>query len=264
VCSWGPNKDKACSPETPAGGATEFFGKPSVDCPMSGVLLGTIDILFNPATTGAATPLTANTDCGTAGWTNKVCAGGLNQHAVCAVNSECPGGTCNEQCFCGGGAQKPNACEAACLGGINNAAACTVDSECPGSFCHPGDCRLDPSDIDSTQEGICTSGPGDGRCSVHTFKTCLNDAGCGGGLCTFCDTDPAETCEFSLRQCFVNPTMTRAGVPGIAGPDPLVSDRTTAATFCITATSSAAVNATAGLPGPGAITTSETITETGF
>jgi len=56
--------------------------------------------------------------------------------------------------------------------------------------------------------------------------------------------------------------MTRAGTPAVAGPNP--DDRTTAATFCITATSSAAVNATAGLPGPGAITTTETISEAGF
>lgn len=258
VCGWGPNMDKACRPGTPFGGTTEFFGNPSVDCPMSGLLLGTIDILFNPATTGSATPLTTNIDCETPGWTDKVCAGGPNQHWPCTVASECPGGTCNEQCFCGGGPQKPNACDPACLGGSNNAAPCAVDSECPGSFCHAGDCRLNtPPDMDSSQEGLCTVGPADGRCSAHTFKTCdPNDPlgpnhGCEIDLCPFCDL--GETCDLVPRQCFVNPTMTRAGKPAVAGPNP--DDRTTAATFCITATSSQAVNATAGLPGPGAITT---------
>ena len=286
VCGWGPNMDKACRPNTPFGGTTEFFGNPSVDCPMAGLLLGTIDILFNPATTGDAAPITTNIDCDTDGWRGKVCVGGSNQHAACTVcvggpnanaacevASQCPGGscaensglcsgggTCNEQCFCGGGPQKPNACDPACLGGTNNAAPCAVDSECPGSFCHPGDCRLNLSDTDSSQEGLCTVGPFDGRCSVHTFKTCTDDAGCGGGICPFCD--PGETCLQVKRECFVNPTETRAGKPAVAGPNP--DDRTTAATFCISKTTSEAVNATAGLPGPGAITTTETITEAGF
>ena len=333
---------------------------------MSGLLLGTIDILFNPATTGSAAPLTTNTDCGTPGWTDKVCAGGPNQHRPCTVDTECTPGTCNEQCFCGGGAQKPNACEAACLGGLNDAQpcidnpecstglafcnaslcngglrdglACSTNPDCTGfcdatgscdptgscvlsvcvggaragltcslaadcanrcndggrdgltcatdsdcanqcnggvrngknclgdsqcfnalGFCHPGDCRLNPSDTDSSQEGICTVGPSDGRCSVHTFKTCTDNAGCGGGLCPFCD--PGETCVQVPRQCFVNPTMTRAGKPAVPFPVENDHDRTTAATFCIAITKSAAVNATAGLPGPGAITTLETISE---
>jgi hypothetical protein len=255
VCSWGPNKDRACRPNPPAGGPTEFFGSPSIDCPMAGLLLGTIDILQDPLTTGLTT-LTANVDCGTPGWTNTVCAGGPNQHAPCTVDSECPSGTCNEQCFCGGGPQQPNACEPACLGGDDDGQPCADNADCtaPG-FCHPGDCRLNPFDTDSTQEGICTTGPSDGRCSVHPSQTCTSDAGCGGGLCPFCDS--GETCVFSRRECFVNPTIMRAGMPG-------VPDRKSAAIFCISATTSAAVNATAGLSGPGAITQPMTTYEVGF
>jgi hypothetical protein len=349
VCSWGPKIDKACNPNTPAGGTTKFFGNPSEDCPMDGLLLGTIDILFNPATTSLAAPVTANFDCATAGWTDKVCAGGPNQHKPCVVDGDCPNGTCNEQCFCGGGAQKPNACAPACLGGLGDASdrclgganegvlcsaasecpagrcqprgtachegkhsecatglascdalvcngglrnglacadnkdctgfcdgtgscngglrtgqACSTDSQCFNSlgFCHPGDCRLNPYDTNSSQEGICTVGPADGVCSTHTFKTCdpqLGDVGCQSALCPFCDA--GETCTLVPRQCFVNPTYSRAGKPATLGNP---QDRTTGATFCISGTSSAAVNATAGLPGPGAITTTETISEVGF
>jgi len=90
--------------------------------------------------------MTANIDCGTPGFNDKRCAGGPNQHAYCTVDSECPGGTCNEQCFCPGANQnqKPNACEAACVGGPDDAQPCVDDSECgaPG-FCHPADCRFE-------------------------------------------------------------------------------------------------------------------------
>jgi hypothetical protein len=222
---------------------------------MDGVPLDTLDILLDPATTGATT-LTANVDCGTAGFADTVCAGGSNQHAPCTVDSECPGGTCNEQCFCGGGAQRPNACEAACRGGPDDAAPCVDNSDCasPG-FCHPGDCRPNPTDTDSVQEGSCTTGPADGRCSMHPFLPCTSDAGCQAPLCPFCF--PGETCELSLRQCFVNPTIIRVGIPG-------TPDRTTAAFFCLAATGSAAWDGTLGLPGPGAITQPMTTYEVGF
>jgi hypothetical protein len=61
ICSWGPNIDGACRPNAPGGGPTEFFGNPSVDCPIGAASgkLGTINILFNPATTGTtASPRT--------------------------------------------------------------------------------------------------------------------------------------------------------------------------------------------------------------
>ncbi len=255
VCSWGPDIDKPCRLHPPSGGPTELFGNPSRDCRMGGALLGTSDILFDPATTGT-TSRTANLPCGTPGFASKACAGGTNEHRTCIADSECPGGTCNEQCFCGGGAQRPNACHAACLGGPDDAAPCADDSDCatPG-FCHSGDCRLNPADTGSTQEGSCTTGPADGRCSVHTFRSCTSDAGCQSPLCPFCES--GETCELSSRQCFVNPTITRAGVPG-------TPDRTTAATFCLPATASPAWNTIVGLPGPGAITQPTMTFEVGF
>lgn len=264
ICSWGPNIDKPCRANTPFGGPTEYFGNPSVDCPVppTGLsLLGTIDIFFNPATTGP-TSLTANLPCNTPGFNNKICVGGPNQYHTCTVDSECPSGTCNNQCFCpnGGGeiGQKPNGCNNACLGGANDSAPCTDDSECdpPNGFCHVADCRVNPSDTGSAQEGLCTTGPDDGRCSLHPFKGCITNTDCTpGGGCPFCS--PGETCTPVRRQCFVNPTIVRQGFPG-------VPDRTTAATFCLSQTNQAAVNSVAGLSGPGAITNPTTVTNVGF
>lgn len=252
VCSWGPNQDQPCRPDTPSGGTTEFFGNPSVDCAMAGSLLGIIDVFFNPVTTDT-TERKALIDCGTLGFTNKTCAGGPNQHAVCTVDSECPGGECNEQCFCPGGPQKPNACNAACVGGTDDAQPCTDNSECaaPG-FCHPADCRLNPLDLDSCQEGQCTVGPGNQTCSVHTFVSCTSNAACRpSGTCPFCAE--SETCNTAPRECFVGPTIRRCGAPG-------VTDHIAGAIFCDAKTSSAAVNNTAGLPGPAAITNHDTDT----
>lgn len=262
ICSWGPDFDKPCRPNPPFGGPTTFFGNPSKDCrraSSNGPAFGVIDIFFNPATTGATT-LTANTSCGTPappGFGGRTCAGGTNQHAPCTVASECPGGTCNQQCFCPSGlnSQRPNGCQAACLGGTADAQPCINNDDCPGGFCHPADCRLNPSDTDSAQEGLCTVGPSDNTCSVHNFLACATDSDCGGAACPFCD--PGETCLSVPRQCFVNPTIERAGVPG-------TPDRTTAAIFCITATGSSAVDGVAGLPGPGAITQPATTIEVGF
>ena len=259
ICSYGPQKDQPCRPNAPAGGTTEFFGNPSVDCPAAGQVLGTIDIIFDPATTGTVSR-TANQPCATGGFNNKTCAGGANQHAVCTVDSQCPGGTCNNQCFCptAGGIQKPNDCSRACVvpgGAAPDAEPCLTDVDCPGGFCHPGDCRYNNLDNDSSQEGLCTVGPGNSHCSVHTFVACTANSGCQAPTCAFCDM--GETCTTEIRQCFVNPTYTRTGAPG-------VPDRVSAATFCITATGSAAVDNVAGLPGPGAITNPTTVIDTGL
>ncbi len=262
VCSWGPDVDKPCRPNPPFGGPTEFFGNPSKDCRRAtsdSSAFGVIDILFNPATTGS-TSRSANSGCGPIpAFTGKTCAGGANQHRSCTVDSECPGGTCNSQCFCPtavGLTQRPNGCDPACLGGANDGQPCTDNLDCaPPGFCHAADCRVNLSDTDSAQEGLCTTGPSDNRCSVHTFQSCTSNASCQPPACPFCE--PTETCDAVPRQCFVNPTYTRSGVVG-------TPDRTTAATFCITATGSSAVDSVAGLPGPGAITQPTTTIEVGF
>ncbi len=265
ICSYGANIDGPCRPDPPFGGPTEFFGNPSVDCPVGGgaSLFGTLDILFNPASTSVVTK-TANESCGsTPGFGGKTCAGGINQHRECTVDSECPGGTCNFQCFCptpSGLTQRPNSCFPACLGGALDGDTCATNADClPPGFCHPADCRLNVSDTDSAQEGQCTAGPFDDFCTLQSWKPCESDADCQpppAGNCLFCD--PSETCDAKPRDCFVNPTIIREGAPGIPS-------RVTAALFCIPQTAnSPAVNTTAGLPGQGAITQPSDSVEVGF
>lgn len=266
ICSYGLDIDQPCHPNAPFGGSTEFFGNPSVDCRPAGSLLGTIDILFDPLTTGLA-EFTANEPCNNNSTFNaKECTAGPNMHHTCTVDSECPGGgTCNFQCWCpatGSTYQQPNACGDACLGGPDDANPCSSDNDCtPPGFCHVADCRANPSDTDSFEEGVCTFGPFDKKCSGNTWKPCASDLECQdpdlvpGGSCPFCA--PGETCELVQRNCFVWPTIRRQGTPG-------VPSRVSAATFCIAETSAPAVNTVGGLPGPGAITQPADAIESGF
>ncbi len=259
ICSFGLNKDKSCRPDPPFGGPTEFFGNPSIDCPIGGNPYGTIDILFNPASTQNVS-LTANKSCGPApGINGKKCVGGANEFRSCTVDSECPGGTCNNQCFCNttaGLTQYPNGCANACRGGGLDAQPCGDDLDCPGGFCNSYDCRVNGSDTDSAQEGACTAGPSVGHCSGYAPKSCNVDADCAHGPgCPQCGM--GETCTVTPKECFVWPTMVREGSPG-------VPDRTSAAIFCIKETGASAVDGVAGLPGPGAITNPTTTIEVGF
>ncbi len=305
VCSYGANADKPCRAGPPFGGQTTFFGTPSVDCgPPPGNPLASLDILFNPATTGTTT-LVPNVECPAIGFGGRTCVGGANEGRSCTAASDCPGGTCNAQCFCPNGLsicmggfnnhrlcctggtcvsgvcsggvndgtacetddclggtctltdgepQKPNRCNSACVGGSHDMLPCSTDASCPGGFCQAASCRVNPADTDSCQEGFCPAGPSDGACSVHAFKSCTRDADCQGASCPFCNA--GETCMFSPAQCFVNSGIVRCGSPG-------VPDRVTASTFCIAATHASAVDGTAGLPGPGALTQPITTVDTG-
>ena len=263
TCSYGPNADQSCRPGTPIGGPTEFFGNPSLDCPVGnadGNNIGTLDILFNPATTGTTT-LTASVACDAPGFGGKTCFQGANDGRACTLPADCPGGSCINQCFCptnvNGVVEQPNSCQAACLGGGNDMAPCALDSECPGGFCHNADCRVDPTDHHSSQEGICTVGPSVGTCSVHAFQNCSSDSQCHQPFCSFCQADNSETCQFALQHCFVNGQISRSGTPG-------PTDRVSAAIFCIPFSKAPSVNSVAGLPGPGAITQPTTTVNVGF
>jgi hypothetical protein len=170
ICSFGPNVDEACRPDPPYGGPTALFGTTSVDCPpfpYADISGGGSDILFDPRTTGTAT-LTPSVPCSAAHFAGNACIGGPDGGRPCAGGSDCPSGTCSPRCFCSGQRQ-PNACEPACVGGSNDAAPCGADSDCAGGgFCHPGDCRLNPEDTDSAQEG---------RCSVPAGRECFVNSG---------------------------------------------------------------------------------------
>jgi len=263
VCSAGTHQDNVCRHDPPYGGATAIFGNPSVDCPPGGITggtdLGDIDILFGPATTGTTT-LLPSVQCDEGAFSGKTCAGGSNNGATCTNDSECPGGSCSFQCFCptgGGQKEAPNGCAAACVGGSNDAAACISDSECPSGFCHKGDCRQDLTAPASLQpnEGACTQ-TFESHCSTTAYKGCLVDADCTpGGGCPFCQA--GETCLTLNKNCFINAGIKRQGV---ADPD----NPKSVSNFCITSTSSSAVNGTAGLPGPGALFQPSTLVHTGF
>jgi hypothetical protein len=290
VCAFGPNHDLPCRATPPFGNTTVLFGTPSVDCPPApgqDISSGGLDILFNPATSGSVTVL-PNSLCNAPGFGTKACIAGTNTGQTCTADVDCIGGgalSCRNQCFCpavGGTAEQPNACLAACRGGGNDLVPCSVDSECPGGFCQQASCRLNVADTDSVQEGYCPGGPVSGLCSFSTWKGCTTNDGCrllcvGGpsaglqclvnsdcaspgtctGGCQACKHDNSETCVFKNRECFVNEGIVRTGSPG-------VPERVSASQFCISATSSAAVNNTAGIPGPGALTQPAATEVTGF
>jgi hypothetical protein len=251
LCSDGARQDKPCRASAPFGGELPFFGVTSMDCPPNTGLItntsGGLDINTNPRGTNSYS-LSPGVACTQAGFNNKTCLGGTSEGRPCTVDSECPGGTCTHQCFCSS-QQRPNGCQPACVGGANDAALCGNDGDCPGGFCHSADCREDPLDMDSDQEGVCTSGPSDKLCSSTTFKGCLADADCQPPACAYCEV--GETCVNVPRQCFVNSGITRTGAAGFP-------DRSTASVYCVPS-NSPAINASAGFGGPGALIQNETL-----
>ncbi len=258
LCNTGSNEGEPCRPDPPYGGPTPLFGNPSIDCPPTLSSPGILDIVFDPQTTETVS-LAPNYQCNAAGFSGKTCVGGGNQGANCTTSSECPGGTCNNQCFCpavGGVREAPNGCGAACVGGGNDAEPCTFDSQCAGGFCHLADCRPDLSAPAALQpnEGGCTATI-EGRCSYSSYRSCVRDADCAPPTCSRCSG--GETCQFFAKDCYINSGITRTGA---ASPtDPVLS-----AIFCIAGTGQSAVDTTAGLPGAGAIRQPSTVIDTGF
>src|SRR6185295_17077773 len=139
---------------------------------------------------------------------------------------------------------------AACDGGTNDAQPCSTDADCPGAptgACHPlcrsiaGQTRPGQG-VQAVGEGECVAGPLDQTCSGAHQVTCTTDAQCVG----------LGTCVTETRRCFLDPIV-RTGVAS-------TTSNVFGSTFCIPATSSPAVNSTAGLPGPGAIRFPNTVT----
>jgi hypothetical protein len=249
VCSNGPNVDKACRPSPPFGSLVNLFGTTSVDCAPDEeaeiTVDGGLDLDVTQRTTGMASML-PTVGCSGAGFTTDACLGGASAGRPCTSASECPGGSCAPQCFCPGQV-RPNACGAACVGGPSDTVECLEDSECPGGFCHAGDCRVDPGDDGSVQEGICTVGPANGTCSVTNYRACSVDADCGPAGCPFCV--PGETCVIKKRACFVNSGIVRQGTPR-------TPEGVSVGIYCIPGNTPAA-NTVAGFPGPAAFTQPE-------
>ncbi len=249
VCSDGSNAGKGCRTAPPFGNPTVTFGTTSIDCPPDP--LGEItskdglDLYVTARSTGGVSMLPTQ-PCMAPGFSGNACVGGSSGGRSCTGASECPGGTCAPQCFCAGQLQ-PNDCDDACVGGPNDASECHTHSECPGGFCHVGDCRADPGDPDSTQEGVCTSGPSQGWCSITTYRPCTSAAECTQAACSYCS--PGESCISENRACFVNGGITREGLPR-------TPEGRSVGIYCIEGDKEA-VNIVAGFPGPAAFTQPE-------
>ena len=159
-----------------------------------------------------------------------------------ATNQPCTGaGFQNQQCWCSGEAQ-PSSCLNACDGGSHDAQPCDTDADCGGTAgsCKPL-CRQVPGDPPG--EARCAAGPVDQTCSNAPEVGCQTNSDCAAGQ---------GTCVAKNRRCFLDPIV-RTGVANTTTP-------TLASTFCIPATTGTAINQTAGLPGPGAITFPATTT----
>jgi hypothetical protein len=134
-----------------------------------------------------------------------------------AALSTCASGTVTASCYCTGQIQ-PNGCADG---------NCTVTAD-PGGG-----------------EGVCAAGPIDNVCQVESFRTCLGNDECPAA---------GDTCVARSRECLgavdaaagTSLPITRTGQASQTKPIQV-------ATFCVDATSSAAVNTAAGLPGPGAL-----------
>jgi len=103
-------------------------------------------------------------------------------------------------------------------------------------------CSADTADP-NPNDGVCESGPFDQFCSIETYRGCTADSDCNPPSCADCQS--GQICGGGLRNCFLDPIV-RTGTAG-------TQNSVVAATFCIPPTSATAVNAVAGLPGPGAL-----------
>jgi hypothetical protein len=125
-----------------------------------------------------------------------------------------------------------------CLSGAFPAGSCY----CPKQV-QPNACLSNSGVGTCPASGVCENGPIDAICSGQSYRQCRFEEGT-----TDCeDTFPGSgNCIEQPRPCF-GTNVSRTGTCGTEQGN-LVSF------FCIPATSAAAINTTAGLPGPGAIT----------
>jgi hypothetical protein len=144
-------------------------------------------------------------------------------------------------CWCDGQTQ-PNSCLQACDGGGNDGAACDNAGQCPGGVCVPL-CRQIGGE--NLGEGECIAGPIEETCANAPEIGCTSTSGCPSGK---------GPCVARNQRCFMDP-LEREGIPS-------TTSNLLAATVCVPATGGAAIDATAGLPGPTALTFPATVTAT--
>ena len=121
-----------------------------------------------------------------------------------------------------------------CLSGAFPAGSCFCPSQVQPNSCIPdGVCPA---------SGVCETGPIDGVCQGQTFRQCRS--GTGTEDCEDIFTG-AGSCIDQPRPCF-GTNISRTGQCG-------TQQGTLVSFFCIPQTRAAAINTTAGLPGPGAV-----------
>lgn len=101
-------------------------------------------------------------------------------------------------------------------------------------------------DTVNDQQGVCIPGPIDPpRCYVEVFRSCGSKDDCPG---------LDDSCSQPLRECLADANAelgTTGPIVRIGAQGP--TERRFASTFCLEATSNAAINEAVGLPGPGAL-----------
>jgi hypothetical protein len=222
VCDGGARNGLQCSID----GRSETFGNVSYDCPPtalsnisgSGLKISldlTDDAISMPFALACDPPLGAlDCACSTCTGDNTL---GCNSDGECAAAGA---GTCRTDGAHGGALRVPNNCNNACV----PVAGSPTEGVCDGAGPQDGYC-----------DGLVKANGG-GIITCATDADCdALDSECPGGDCGACSLNEP-------RKCFLDP-IDADGTPGTEGAV-LVSN------FCSAPTSSGAVNAAAGTPGP--------------
>jgi hypothetical protein len=201
------------------------FGTTSLDCPpIGGALVGTLPINLDNTNNGNATLTLSAASPNCHGAPGKKCpcdVCSLNQSKPCQTNADCllGEGTCGGAVV--GQPTQPNAC----IGGL---------------------CDAQEAGDATSGEGECSNGPVDQNCAPPEQQI-----GCSIGT----DCPLTGICQAANRKCFAgfdgNIGDSIVGIGTHAAPVDGWSRPTFASVFCVPPTSAAAVNAVAGLPGPG-------------
>lgn len=226
TCSGGPRNGLPCdvngrSPEP-------TFNPTSMDCPPSGSIgvQTTID-LSNTTGVKTLTVTAASPICNGAPTKKCLCASCSGNSSVpCTNDAVCAAaaaGTCTNAA---GEPRKPNAC-------IDSTSTPIDESLCVATS--------------PANEGECPVAPVTQKCAIQTFRCCTTNADCSAVS--------GDTCVAYKRECYPNYngnigdsiTATGFATPIFFG----YALQGFASVFCVAPTSSNAVNAVAGLPGPG-------------
>jgi hypothetical protein len=117
---------------------------------------------------------------------------------------------------------------------------CWCDGQQQRNACSDGVCT-----VGADGEGVCNAGPVDQICARETFRSCASNADCPAS---------GDSCAMKTRECF-GPTDASGTPTGAISRTGAASQTTPlqVGAFCLGATSSPAINAAAGYPGPGAV-----------